>query len=163
MSAGLNAGLNAGLSAGPFARFEWHFADSELLAPRWEAGTLVLAFAAALVRPLGPAAVDGEGPSAGAGAGLGHGTGLGHVRGLSLHLIDAQVTGDTRSAFGRLADARWHCHGQPPQRRLSVPTAADRPVSLSLALANGTALDIQAAAWRVIFSGAPDYRESLAC
>ena len=141
--------------------FDLHFADSELLAPRWEGGTLVLTFAAAVVRPrvrpglplLAPVAADR----------LGQGAGLGHVRGLALRLHGARVKGDIASAFGRLAAGQWQADGPLPRHTLSVPMTADQPVQLSLALANGTALDIQATAWRAIFSGAPDYRESLAC
>jgi len=64
------------------ALFELHFADSELLAPRWDGDTLVLAFAAALVRPLASA----PGGRLGQGAGLGQGSRLGHARGLTLQL-----------------------------------------------------------------------------
>jgi hypothetical protein len=141
------------------ALFELQFADSELLAPRWEDGTLVLVFAAAVVRPLASA----PGGRLGQGAGLGQGSGLGHVRGLALQLTDARVTGDIASAFGRLADGRWQAQGQPPQRTLSVPQTVDQPVRLSLAWANGTALDLQATALRAVFSGTPGYRDSLAC
>lgn len=145
------------------ALFELQFADSELLAPRWEGGSLVLAFAAAVVRPL----TSAPGGRLGQGTGLGQGSGLGHVRGLTLQLTDARVTGDIASAFGRLADGRWQAEGQgqgqPPQRTLSVPQTVDQPVRLSLAWANGTALDLQATALRAVFSGTPGYRDSLAC
>jgi hypothetical protein len=46
---------------------------------------------------------------------------------------------------------------------MRVPTAIDQAVRLSLALANGTLLDIEAAALQAVVSGAPDYRDSLAC
>jgi len=64
-----------------------------------------------------------------------------------------------------LADGRWQAggQGQPPQRTLSVPQTVDQPVRLSLAWANGTAIDLQATALRAVFSGTPDYRDSLAC
>jgi hypothetical protein len=133
--------------------FDLHFADSELLAPRWDGDTLVLAFAAALVRPRAAPAAEH--------AALG--PGLGHVRGLSLRLAHARVTGDTTNAFGRLADGHWQHEGQPLRRTMAVPQAVDQPMQLSLALGNGTALHIRAAALQALFSGVPDYRESLAC
>lgn len=141
------------------ALFELQFADSELLAPRWNGDTLVLVFAAAVVRPLASA----QGGGLGQGIGLGQGSGLGHVQGLRLHLPGARVTGDIASAFGRLADGHWQAEGQAPRRTVAVPQSADTPVQLSLAMANGTALDLQARAWRAVFSGEPDYRESMAC
>jgi hypothetical protein len=143
--------------------FELHLADSELLAPRWDAGSLVLPFAAAVVRPVEPAAGDDLATGPGPGHGLGTSHGLGHIRGLSLRLAGARVTGDLGAAFGRLADGRWQPAGQAPRRTMRVPTAIDQAVRLSLALANGTLLDIEAAALQAVVSGAPDYRDSLAC
>jgi hypothetical protein len=137
--------------------YELHFADSELLAPRWAQDSLVLVFAAAQVRPR----VWPEAP-----APLGHpaqAPGLGHVRGLTLHLSGARVRGDLAAAIGRLADGCWQRDGQPAQRRLWVPQAVAQAVQLSLALANGTAIEIQATGLRADFSAKPDYRESLAC
>ena len=66
--------------------FELHFADSELRAPRWDEGTLVLAFAAAHVLPLDPQLGDGPG----------------HVRHLALHLAGARLRGDARSEERRV-------------------------------------------------------------
>ena len=127
--------------------FELHFADSELRAPRWDEGTLVLAFAAAHVLPLDPQLGDGPG----------------HVRHLALHLAGARLRGDAASAFGRVADGHWQRAGQRRQRTMTVPQTTQATVQLSLALANGTQLEIQAAALHAVFSGEPDYRESLAC
>lgn len=135
--------------------YELHFADSELRALRWQADTLVLDFAAAHVAPADPQ------PDGAAVQGLGRPRG--HVRHLALHLAQAQLQGDAASAFGRLADGRWQRVGQPHHRTMTVPQTIAGPVQLSLALTNGTQLDIRAAALLAVFSGAPDYRESLAC
>lgn len=127
--------------------FELLFADSELLALRWQDGTLVLAFAAAHVLPLDPRLGDGAG----------------HVRHLVLHLVEARLRGDASSAFGRVADGHWQHGGQRRQRTMTVPQTTEAAVQLSLALANGTQLEIEAAALQAVFSGAPGFRESMAC
>lgn len=135
--------------------FELLFADSELLALRWQDGTLVLAFAAAHVLPLDPRLGDGAG----------------HVRHLALHLAEARLRGDARSAFGRVADGHWQRDGQRGeprggqrrQRTMTVPQTTQAAVQLSLALANGTQLEIEAAALQAVFSGEPGFRESMAC
>lgn len=127
--------------------FELHFADSELLALRWQGGTLVLAFAAAQVRPLDPQL----------------GEGLGHVRHLALHLAGARLQGDAAAALGRVADGRWRQDDRPHRHTMVVPQQTTAPVQLSLSLANGTPIDISATALQAVFSGPPDYRESLAC
>ena len=129
------------------ALFELHFADSELLAPRWQDGSLMLVFAAAHVWPL-----DGR---------LGHGPG--HVRHLALQLTAAQLQGDAGSAFGRVADGRWQHEGQRSQRTMTVPQAIVGAVQLSLSLANGTTLDLRGAGLQAVFSGPADFRESMAC
>ena len=131
--------------------FELLFADSELLSLRWQDDTLVLAFAAAHVMPLDPQLGDGPG----------------HVRHLALHLAQARLRGDATSAFGRVADGHWQ-HGeqrggQRRQRTMTVPQTTQTAVQLSLALANGTQLEIQAAALQAVFSGEPGFRESMAC
>ena len=127
--------------------FELLFADSELLALRWQDGTLVVTFAAAHVMPLDPRLGDGAG----------------HVRHLALHLAEARLRGDARSAFGRVADGHWQRDEQRPQRTMTVPQTTQAAVQLSLALANGTQLEIEAAALQAVFSGEPDFRESMAC
>ena len=135
--------------------FELLFADSELLALRWQDGTLVLAFAAAHVMPLDPRLGDGAG----------------HVSHLALHLAEARLRGDARSAFGRVADGHWQRDeqrgeprgGQRRQRTMTVPQTTQAAVQLSLALANGTQLEIEAAALQAVFSGEPGFRESMAC
>jgi len=127
--------------------FELQFADSELLAPRWDGDTLVLAFAAAHVRPLDKRLADG----------------LGHVRHLTLHLAAARLQGDAASAFGRVADGRWQRDGQRPQRTMTVPQSIAGAVQLSLSLANGTTLDLRGASLHAVFSGEPGFRESMAC
>jgi hypothetical protein len=139
--------------------YELHFADSELRGLRWQADTLVLDFAAAQVVPRGPQADEARRQT--------FGETRGHVRRLALHLAQAQLQGDASavvaSAFGRVADGHWQRVGQPPRRTLGVPQTVAAPVRLSLALANGTQLDLRATALLAVFSGAPDYRESLAC
>lgn len=139
--------------------YELHFADSELRGLRWQADTLVLDFAAAQVVPRGPQADEARRQT--------FGETRGHVRHLALHLAHAQLQGDVvavmASAFGRVADGRWQRIGQAPRRTMAVPQTVAAPVQLSLALANGTLLDVRAAALLAVFSGAPDYRESLAC
>ena len=127
--------------------FELLFADSELLAPRWQGDTLVLAFAAAHVLPLDPQLGDGPG----------------HVRHLALHLAGARLLGDAASAFGRIADGHWQRAGQRRQRTMTVPQTTQATVQLSLALANGSQLEIQATALQAVFSGEPGFRESMAC
>lgn len=139
--------------------YELHFADSELRGLRGQADTLVLEFAAAQVTPRGPQAGDAGQCTCAATRG--------HVRHLALHLAQAQLQGDAAaalaSAVGRVADGHWQRDGQRPGRTMVVPQTVDAPVQLSLSLANGTRLDVRAAALRAVFSGAPDYRESLAC
>ena len=139
--------------------YELHFADSELRGLRWQADTLVLDFAAAQVVPRGPQADQAPRHA--------FGETRGHVRHLALHLAQARLQGDAAaalaSAFGRVADGRWQRAGEPPRRTMAVPQTVAAPVQLSLTLANGTLLDLRAAALLAVFSGAPDYRESLAC
>ena len=135
--------------------FELLFADSELLPLRWQDNTLVLAFAAAHVVPLDPQCGDGAG----------------HVRHLALHLAQARLLGDASSAFGRVADGHWQHDGQHAEPRggqrrqhtMTVPQTTQAAVRLSLSLANGTQLEIQAAALQAVFSGEPGFRESMAC
>lgn len=129
------------------ALFELQFADSELLGLRWQDDTLLLVFAAAQVLPLDQR--------------LGHGPG--HVRHLALHLAAARLQGDAASAFGRVADGWWQREGQRPQRTMTVPQSIPDAVLLSLSLANGTPLDLRCAALRAVFSGEPEFRESMAC
>ncbi len=139
--------------------YELHFADSELRGLRWQADTLVLDFAAAQVVPRGPQADQAPRHA--------FGETRGHVRHLALHLAQAQWQGDAASvmasAVGRGADGPWPRAGAPTRPTIAVPQTVAAPVQLSLALANGTLLDLRAAALLAVFSGVPDYRESLAC
>ena len=133
--------------------FALQLADSEVLRVRRDGADLLLAFAAAQVRPL---AADGWPVD---------GTGPGHVRGLVLRLRQANaaaLAGPWGDAIGRLAQGRLVRGGQA-QATLVVPGTLDGPLRLTLDFANGTPFQADAQGLAAGFDGAPGYRESLAC
>lgn len=144
-------GQPSGQQSGPL--FALQFADSEVRHLRRDGADLLLALAAAQVRPL---AADGRPVD---------GTGPGYVRGLVLRLQRADaaaLAAPWGDAIGRLAQGRLVLGGQP-LATLVVPGTLGGPLHLALDFANGTRLAVQAQGLQAGFDGVPGYRESLAC
>jgi len=137
----------------PAPAYWLHWADSEVARVVRDGADVQVHLAAAQVVKL-PDEPGGPGERA-----------VGHVRHLVLQLPQATLDANAPlgDAIGRLSHGRLSLGDHASATGLAVPCQHPVRVQLSLAFANGTALDITAAGLQAGFQGEPDYRPSLAC
>lgn len=117
------------------------FADSELGGAALEGGTLRIRFAAAAVQ---------------------RGRETGYLPGLDLELADAVVGGDLRDAFGRVLEGHLS-DGISRLAHIELPFDGPGAWRLSLALAQGRTLVVDAKHVRVVPAPGAVFRPSFAC
>ncbi len=130
----------------PQAEFEMEFADSEIRQTVWRGDDLHVIFSAASAtcQVLGETSVSG------------------FLQGVELVLQRCTPTATT-TLFGRVRAGSLRVQGQSPQRRMSVPSRWEMPLSLELEPAQSGVVVLQAQVMECYLQTGGVFRESLFC